>query len=118
MLEQGETMPGLESVCLNHQGDAPHARASFATLDLPTADDGSSPAEDGYGGLPGRPPAMRAIYQLIRRVAPTSATVLITGESGTGKELVARAIHAASPRGAQRLVAVHCGAIPEDLLES
>jgi transcriptional regulator with GAF, ATPase, and Fis domain len=51
-------------------------------------------------------------------VAPTGVTVLITGESGTGKELVAQAIHSQSRRRAQRLVPVHCGAIPEELLES
>ena len=51
-------------------------------------------------------------------VAPTDATVLITGESGTGKEVVARAIHAASPRRYMPMVAIHCGALTETLLES
>ena len=51
-------------------------------------------------------------------VAPTEATVLITGESGTGKEVVARAIHAASPRRYMPMVTIHCGALTETLLES
>ena len=72
----------------------------------------------GYAGLVGRHPRMQAIFEIIRRVASTSVTVLITGESGTGKELVAQALHAQSRRHAERLVPVHCGAIPEELLES
>src|SRR5262249_3086147 len=54
----------------------------------------------------------------IRTVAPTASTVLIYGESGTGKELVARAIHACSPRGNEPFVSINCGAFPETLLES
>ncbi len=62
--------------------------------------------------------AMRALRQQIAVVAPTAGRVLITGESGTGKELVARAIHAASPRAARPLVELNCAAIPEELIES
>jgi two-component system response regulator GlrR len=61
---------------------------------------------------------MESVLEVIHQVAPTKATVLITGESGTGKELLARAIHAASPRARAPLVAVNCGAIPENLIES
>jgi DNA-binding NtrC family response regulator len=71
-----------------------------------------------FEGIVGRHPSMQAIFEVIRRVAPTDATVLITGESGTGKELVAAALHRLSNRTAGRFVPVHCGAIPEDLLES
>jgi len=61
---------------------------------------------------------MLAIFEVIRRVAATDATVLISGESGTGKELVAAALHKLSRRSTGRFVPVHCGAIPEELLES
>src|SRR5262249_49082609 len=71
-----------------------------------------------FEGIIGRHPSMLAIFEVIRRVARTDATVLITGESGTGKELVAHALHRLSARGRERFVPVHCGAIPEDLLES
>jgi two-component system NtrC family response regulator len=69
-------------------------------------------------GILTRDPAMLRMCRTIERVGPTSATVLILGESGTGKELVARAVHEASPRRAQRFVAINCAAIPETLLES
>jgi len=72
----------------------------------------------GFEGIIGRHPTMEAIFEVIRRVAPTDATVLITGDSGTGKELVAAALHRLSTRAAGRFVPVHCGAIPEELLES
>jgi DNA-binding NtrC family response regulator/HAMP domain-containing protein len=68
--------------------------------------------------LVGRSPAMQHVLELIGSVAGVDATVLITGESGTGKELVARAIHAASPRRYNPLVVVNCGALPEGILES
>ncbi len=66
----------------------------------------------------GRSEAMLQVYKTAARVAATSATVLIEGESGTGKELVARAIHATSPRAQRPFVAVDCGAIAEGVLES
>jgi len=66
----------------------------------------------------GESPAIRKVLDLVATVAQTDATVLIRGESGTGKELIARAIHAASPRRYFPIVPVHCGALPEGLLES
>jgi two-component system response regulator PilR (NtrC family) len=62
--------------------------------------------------------SMAAVFELVQSVAPTSSTVLITGDSGTGKELVAKAIHALSPRRDAPFVSVNCGALPESLLES
>ncbi|HET9864031.1 MAG TPA: sigma-54 dependent transcriptional regulator [Steroidobacteraceae bacterium] len=66
----------------------------------------------------GTSPAIAAVNRLIQQVAPYDSTVLILGESGTGKEIAARAIHAASPRRMRPFVAVNCGAIPAELLES
>jgi DNA-binding NtrC family response regulator len=69
-------------------------------------------------GMIGRTPAMMQLIELLRTVAVTSSTVLITGETGTGKEVVAHAIHDASPRRHHRFVAINCSAIPETLLEA
>ena len=74
--------------------------------------------DQGFAGIIGRHPSMRAIFEVIKKVAVTDASVLVTGESGTGKELVAAAIHRLSSRVNARMVPVHCGAIPEELLES
>ncbi len=71
-----------------------------------------------HGQLVGDSPALRVVRELIARVAPTDARVLITGESGTGKELVAAAIHAESARREKPFVRVNCAAIPRDLVES
>ncbi|MEK7743629.1 MAG: sigma-54 dependent transcriptional regulator, partial [Elusimicrobiota bacterium] len=75
------------------------------------------PAE-GPHPLIGKSPAMAEVYRLIAKAGPTSATVLILGETGTGKELAAAALHRASPRKEGPFIKVHCGAIPEDLLEA
>ena len=72
----------------------------------------------GGDGIVGDSPVMGKLRELIANVAPTTATVLIRGESGTGKELIARAIHAASPRRYSPIVTVNCGALTESLLES
>jgi DNA-binding NtrC family response regulator len=71
-----------------------------------------------FGRLIGRSPKMTAIFQLVRRVASTGSTVMISGESGTGKELIARAIHYNSGRGENPFVSINCGALPDELLES
>lgn len=68
--------------------------------------------------LIGDHPLMKKIDAIVRQVAATDATVLITGESGTGKELIARALHSGSPRANRPFVPVNCAAIPEELLES
>jgi two-component system response regulator PilR (NtrC family) len=71
-----------------------------------------------FSSIVGRSEAMLAVFKLIETVAPTNSTILVTGESGTGKELVARAIHFNSLRRDRPFVAVNCGALPEQLLES
>jgi two-component system, NtrC family, response regulator PilR len=73
---------------------------------------------DNFCGIIGASPKMKEIFGLIRKVALSNSSVMIQGESGTGKELVARAIHGSSPRSKKGFVAVNCGAIPEQLMES
>ena len=73
---------------------------------------------DGLEAIVGDSAAMREVFRLVEKIAPTNSTVLIRGESGTGKELVARAIHARSARGSRPFSAINCAAIPENLLES
>jgi two-component system NtrC family response regulator len=72
----------------------------------------------GFSGMVGKNPKMLQVYELIEKVSPTHASVLITGESGTGKELVAKAIHLNSPRESQPFIAVNCAALSDNLLES
>lgn len=72
----------------------------------------------GFHGFIGKSPAMKAIFRTIESVADSKATVFVTGESGTGKEVAAEAIHSASKRRSGPFVAINCGAIPENLLES
>jgi DNA-binding NtrC family response regulator len=91
-----------------------HKRAERENVRLKeTVEEVARPSE-----LVGKSVAMQKVLEAIETVGPTEATVLITGESGTGKELVARAIHAASPRRYNPLVVLHCGALTETLLES
>src|SRR2546421_4295 len=72
----------------------------------------------GQYALVGQSAAMLDVYRLIARVAPSTATVLVQGESGTGKEVVARAVHINGPVSSGPCVAVHCAAIPQDLLDT
>jgi len=72
----------------------------------------------GLENIVGHSPAMQEVFDVVRQVAPTRATVLITGESGTGKELISKAIHNLSPRSRAKLVAVHCAGLPATLIES
>jgi DNA-binding NtrC family response regulator len=71
-----------------------------------------------FGTMIGASAAMQRVYDLVQRVAPTDATVLVTGETGTGKELVAETVHALSQRAAKPLVPVNCGALAPSLIES
>jgi DNA-binding NtrC family response regulator len=84
----------------------------------PATASGSTPFETDFAGFVGFSPQMRAVYEQIKRVAPSSAPVFITGESGTGKEVCAEALHAGSPRARGPFIAINCGAIPRDLMEA
>jgi two-component system repressor protein LuxO len=88
-----------------------------ATLGEARPEARAKPGQADFAGFVGRSPQMLAVYDQIRRMAPSRAPVFITGESGTGKELVAEAIHAHA--GTERpFVAINCSAIPKDLMES
>ncbi|MEF2251344.1 MULTISPECIES: sigma-54 interaction domain-containing protein [Ralstonia solanacearum species complex] len=84
----------------------------------PDVDDVTDIADPDFGHLYGRSAVMRALYGQIGKVSGTLATVLIIGESGTGKELIARTVHDMSPRADQAFIAVNCGAISPNLIES
>ncbi len=86
------------------------------TDDCDCGDPGSGPRK--FEQLIGSSPALEAVLDGVKRVAPTSSTVLIQGETGTGKELIARAIHNISPRCGRPFIKLNCAAIPLDLLES
>ena len=77
-----------------------------------------SQADSPLAGVISRDAGMLKVCRNIEKVAPTSASVMILGESGTGKEVLARALHAMSPRASNRFMAINCAAIPENLLES
>ncbi|HEX6865339.1 MAG TPA: sigma-54 dependent transcriptional regulator, partial [Thermoanaerobaculia bacterium] len=72
----------------------------------------------GFESIIGRSAPMERLFEQMKMVAPTRSSVLVIGESGTGKELVANALHRASPRRNERFLAINCGAIPSDILES
>ena len=97
-------------------------RAAITNALLSTkGEESSRDAQEGplyFGCLIGSSPAMRKVYDIIKRVAATNSNVLITGESGTGKELVAKAIYRESARNKYPFVVVNCGGVPESLIES
>ncbi len=105
--EQGRT----DSLLVLFRGSGAAARA----LERPGVSSGETP---GLGDLIGVSPAMKGLFETIRLVADSQATVLVQGESGTGKEMVARTIHQLSPRRDKPLVVVECSSLPETLLES
>jgi DNA-binding NtrC family response regulator len=97
------------------------ARVRGFCTETRSAGPGDTDREDGVtnvGDLVGRSPAIATVRRKITQFAPTSSTILLRGETGTGKEVVARAIHAASPRHRGPFVAINCGAIPDSLFES
>jgi DNA-binding NtrC family response regulator len=77
-----------------------------------------APAGKAFEGIVGRGPAMQAVLDRVRKLARSSAPVLLQGESGTGKEVIANALHQASARGDREMVKINCAALPETLLES
>ena len=122
--------PGIQVVLLDSdhaQGEEPDNDPKIASsqLSLPASHVRSgafvglnSPAAKPLPGMIGSSDAMQRVYRMVHLVASRSTTVLIAGPTGTGKELVARAVHALSPRSAKPFVVVNCAAIPEALLES
>ncbi len=146
-LDSGELMtivqrrfPGIQVVWLDSDAAfaADEVEKAGGDADVRAPETGAGPGEsesagneDGPGraaarenqyeplpGMIGRSAAMQRVYRLAQLVAPRSTTVLVVGPTGSGKELVARALHALSPRSAKAFVAVNCAAIPEALLES
>ncbi len=93
------------------------ARAAVA-VPLPRDTPIALPAPSADDGPVGMSPAFNSVCHMVRRVAPTQATVLFLGESGAGKEVFARALHRMSPRAGQAFVALNCAALPEHLVES
>ncbi|MCP5468475.1 MAG: sigma 54-interacting transcriptional regulator [Deltaproteobacteria bacterium] len=74
--------------------------------------------QEEFCGIIGASPQMKKLYSLLNKIGPTEATVLVLGESGSGKELVARAVHQLSPRSSGPFIAINCGAISKELIES
>ncbi len=109
---QGESYVDIELVPLR---DAAGEQAYFIEKMEPLRVAQGRPAAQG---LIGRAPAFQHMLELVSRVGPSQASVLLLGESGTGKELVAQAVHEASPRAASPLVVVDCASLPETLFES
>jgi DNA-binding NtrC family response regulator len=108
---------------LARQGVREEPAAPSAPPPAPPAAPATSARQAPAGGQPqaaliGESPALKAVLRTVEQVAPSDATVLLLGESGTGKEVVARLLHAFSPRVGRAFVAVNCGAIPEGLVES
>jgi two-component system response regulator PilR (NtrC family) len=95
-----------------------HAAAKGGELAVGTTQQNTGEEATAFENLLGVSPEMKKVFDLIPRAASSKTNVLITGESGTGKELVAKAIHARSPRSSKPFVPINCGGIPETLLES
>ncbi|HMS80293.1 MAG TPA: sigma 54-interacting transcriptional regulator, partial [Burkholderiaceae bacterium] len=109
---KGEAYVDIELVPLR---DAAGEQAYYIEKMAPVRVAQSEPAANG---LIGRAPAFQRMLELVARVGPSQASVLLLGESGTGKELVARAVHEASDRASRPLVVVDCASLPETLFES
>jgi DNA-binding NtrC family response regulator len=104
---------------LHEPPDVCDERVHYIVVLRPADEDPDAPGgATVFSGLVARSPAMASIFRLIENLRGSDATVMLTGESGTGKEVVARAIHEHSPRRLGPFVAVNCGALPGELLES
>jgi DNA-binding NtrC family response regulator len=108
----GESKDRASGVLAWHGSGANQSTADASHETLPDA------LPEALPGMIGSSAAMRRVYRLVRLVAPRTTTVLVAGPTGSGKELVARALHALSPRASKPLVVVNCAAIPDALLES
>jgi len=104
--------PGTLEVLIRRAGSHAGLRAEKSNLERQLSYKGS------LGELVGTSPKMQEIFALLQQAGPSKACVLITGESGTGKELVARTVHALSPRRHGPFIAINCAALPETLIES
>ncbi len=101
--------------------DAQRLAESLAALNEEIASGGDGPYQvhpSGRGLLQGESTAINRVYRMIRKVGPTTATVFLAGESGSGKELIARSVHAVSDRADNLFIAMNCGAIAAELIES
>jgi transcriptional regulator with GAF, ATPase, and Fis domain len=97
-------------------GELENIRRSLETQNVSLREELAGKYE--FSGMIGRSDAMQQIFEVIKKVAPLSTTVLITGETGTGKELIAKAIHYNSARKNRPIVSINCGALPREILES
>jgi transcriptional regulator with PAS, ATPase and Fis domain len=123
-LQFGDFQPRMVSITsapvIHLNPDLCDPRVAFVVVLRPADEDHdeATAAPTLFSGIVARSASMLRMFRLVEQLAESDATVLITGESGTGKELVARAIHLHSPRRREAFVAVNCGALPGDLLES
>jgi DNA-binding NtrC family response regulator len=115
---EGSRVASVTVAPLIHDGACDPATMYLVVLRPVEEEVDAADALTSFGGLLGRAPSMRRIFQLVQNLENSDATVLLTGESGTGKELVARAIHVHSTQRDGPFIAVNCGAVPGDLLES
>jgi len=105
-------------ILYDENGEVAGSIEVFSDISLIKALEEELDGRSSFGNIIGKSSDMQDLYELIKEVAPTSSSVLITGESGTGKELIADAIHHQSPVADGPLVKVNCGALAEGLLES
>lgn len=112
-----EDWPDGEAMMAEYQADSMLVRLAHLQQEVESLRSTLQPSDE-LGPLIGQSPAFMQTCDLLRRVAPTQATVLLTGETGVGKERFARALHAMSARATKPFIAVNCAALPSELLES